>query len=177
MRRALIILLSVAVTLLPACSRILEVRAPIRFEVDRRLKLIEPDDEERVSVPVTIRWTAGDFEATDGRRFAVFLDRPPIGLDKPLRLRTCTLREEQPVVAGEARQPCRDDRESIFLTTETELTLDCIDPTSGPDRVKHRHTVSIIFIDEDWRRIGPAVATRAFVVREDKALRECRGLL
>jgi hypothetical protein len=164
------------VALLPACG-LAEVQVPISFEVDRDLKFLEPDDTERVSLPVTVAWKAGADALEGGNRFAVFLDKSPVGPRDIVRIRLCGDRESEPPVAGQNRRRCREDLgRHVWLTRDTELVLDCIRPREGaPDRVRNRHTLSVIVVDEDNVRVGQAGISRTFEIRDDAALRACSG--
>jgi hypothetical protein len=170
-------LLLVASVLLLASCGLAEVQVPISFEVDRDLKFLEPDDTERVSLPVTVAWKAGDDALEGGNRFALFLDKNPVGPRDVVRVRLCGEREKEPPVAGQNRRRCVADLgKHIWLTRDTELVLDCIKPKEGAgDRVRNRHTLSVIIVDERNQRVGQAGITRTFEIRDDDALRACSG--
>lgn len=174
MKARLLFLIS-AVTL-SACG-LAEVQVPISFKVDRDLRFLEPDDAEHVSLPVTIEWKAGTDALTDGNRFAVFLDKDPVGPRDTVRLRLCADRESEPPIAGQNRRSCKTDvGRKVWITEERRLSLDCIRPREGvPDRVRNQHTVSIILVDAHNVRVGQAGITRTFEVRDNDALRECSG--
>ena len=176
MSRRLTTLVLALVAVLPACG-LAEVQVPISFEVDRHLKFLEPDDTERVSLPVTVAWRSAEDALEGGNRFAVFLDKSPVGPRDIVRIRLCGDRESEPPVAGQNRKRCKEDLgRHVWLTRDTELVLDCIRPREGaPDRVRNRHTFSIIIVDEDNVRVGQAGISRTFEIRDDAALRECSG--
>lgn len=169
------LLLAIVLTL-SGCG-IAEVQVPISFEADRDLKFLEPDDTERVSLPVTVAWKAGDDALEGGNRFALFLDKSPVGPRDIVRIRLCGDRESEPPVAGQNRRRCKEDLgRHVWLTRDTELVLDCIRPReNAPDRVRNRHTFSLIIVDEDNVRVGQAGVSRTFEIRDDAALRECSG--
>lgn len=175
MRRALSL---VATALLASGCGLLEVQVPVSFEVHRDFEFVTPDDTDVVPLPVAVEWKAGDL-AADGRSFAVFLDTSPVGPGDVVRLRLCADRESEPPVVGQDRSRCRTDiGERVWITKDTRLVLDCIKPKeSASDRVRNRHMVTVIVIDEDHVRVGQAGISRTFEVEDDAALRACSGEL
>lgn len=164
--RAPLIVALVTSSVLSGCSALTRVDAPIDFAADRRLSMISPDDGDTVGMPVTVRWRAGRFDLVDGRHFGVFVDRAPLGLGEHLRWRVCTAKEEVPPGPGEHRGECRDDRHNVFLTAEPSITFACLDRRDNvPDSRANDHTVTIVLLDGDARRIGRAVARVSFSVR------------
>lgn len=111
-----------------------------------------------------------------GNQFALYLDRPPLGPNKQLRLRICGENEKKPISPGELRRPCHDDRESIFFTDGRLYNLECVNTNLfAPKRTRNRHALTVVLMNEDKRRIGEAAYTVNFEVNEQDA-RRCRGL-
>lgn len=173
--RCCVLLLS-CLFVLTSCG-LTQVQVPVSFQVNHTLKFVAPKDTERVSLPVTVAWKDGADGLEPGRRFAVFLDKDPVGPRDVVRLRLCASRESEPPTAGEDRHSCKVDfGKRVWLTRDTRLVLDCIRPIErAPDRVRNRHTVSIIIIDDHSVRVGQAGISRTFEVRDDAALRACSG--
>lgn len=155
---------------------ITRVDAPVSFKAEHRLDVEAPEPEAEVQLPVTVRWTADDYPRHEGEHFALFVDRAPIAPDREVRFRVCTEGEKQPPQLGQLRKPCKDDRETIFLTTRTSFAFDCFEPRfTAPKRERNKHTVTIVLLDRDGRRIGEDASSVRFEIDERDA-RRCRGL-
>jgi hypothetical protein len=105
----------------------------------------------------------------------VFLDKGFPSPRRDVRLTLCSEQGKLPPQPGELRAPCKDDRERIFFTNETSMRFDCFEPRfSAGRRRQHEHTVSVILVDENLKRIGEAAASVTF--RVDTADADaCRG--
>lgn len=173
MRRVLVLLVS---ALVAAGCGITRVDAPITFSADRRLEITSPSAEESVDLPVQVRWDVEDFQLTDGNHFGLFVDRVPIGPRRSVRLRVCTEGEKLPPQIGSFRKVCEDDRETVFFTDERSFRFRCFDPQfDRPKRTRDLHSVSVVLLDRNGRRVGEAVDTVKFRVDEAQVKR-CRGL-
>lgn len=181
-RARLIALVCVIAVLTPACMTVrlhwgslTRVDAPLTLRPDRRLSMVEPDQEEEVGLPVTVRWKANDFPLEDGNHFGVFIDTEIPTPGSVVRLRVCTRLEELPPAPGDFRPPCTDQRDRILFTTDTSVTLECFEPhfNRGARRMND-HTVTIVLLDKDRRRVGEAAADVPFRV-EKAAAKKCRG--
>ena len=167
--------LLVAGLVLTGCG-ITRIDAPISFQADRRLSIESPEPEEKVGLPLTVRWSADDVDTSDGTHFALFVDRPPPPPDREIRLQVCTEREKLPPQLGELRGPCEDDRTEIRFADEPSYRFDCFEPRfSAPKRRRHVHTVTVVLVDADGRRLGQAADTVKFEV-EQRDVERCRGL-
>lgn len=165
----------VAMALLGGCG-ITRIDAPISFSADRRLSIDHPRPEDEVGLPLEMRWTADDVDLSDGTHFALFVDRPPVPPDRVVRQRVCTEGEELPPQIGEFRKVCKDDRLTIFFTDETSFRFSCFEPRfDAPKRTRNSHTVTVVLVDADGRRIGTAADSVKFDVDDDDAKR-CRGV-
>ena len=174
-RRALALVLAVSALAVAGCG-ITRVDSPVSFKADHRLSFEEPDQEDEVPIPVQLDWKVKNFSRTDGKRFAVFVDKPPVGPEKTVRLRICTEGEKLPPQPGTDRKVCKDDARRIYFADDTSLKLACFEPRfDAPERERNTHTVSVILVDGDDQRIGQAVATVRFHVDAEEAKR-CRGL-
>lgn len=156
---------------LPACSTLTRVDAPFTLRSDDRLEIVSPSDADEVDLPVTVKWRVSDFPLTDGNGFAVFLDRAPVGVRRQLSLKTCPPIDP---AAPPLVEDCDDDRESVFLASDTEHTLSCLAPREGPKRRRNVHEVVVILVDTNGNRLGEAAASVTFKVNED-AVSRCEG--
>ena len=111
-----------------------------------------------------------------GNHFGLFVDRAPVGQKKLVRLRVCTEREKLPPQLGEFRKVCKDDRKTVFFTSKTTFTFPCFDPRfTAPERERNKHTVTVVLLSPDNRRVGQAASTVRFDV-DDSDAKRCRGL-
>jgi hypothetical protein len=180
-RRIIVAALAFAV-LLPACQvmrvnwkTLSRVDAPMSFRPDKRLSMVSPKDEEKVRLPATITWKSNDFPLTNGNRFGVFLDSAIPSPNDILRVRLCTRLAELPPAPGDFRGLCTDQRDNILFTTKHSVTFDCFEPhfNRGKRRMND-HTVTVILLDKQLRRVGEAAAQVSF--RADAAdAKRCRG--
>ena len=165
---------AVLVSVLGGCG-ITRVDAPVSFRADHRLDVEAPEAESEVQLPVTVRWSADDYPNEPGEHFALFVDRAPIAPDRQIRFRVCTEGEKLPPQLGQLRKPCKDDRKTIFLTDELSFEFECFEPRfTAPERERNKHTVTIVLLDADDRRIGEGATSVRFEIDEDDA-RTCRG--
>lgn len=180
-RQVLVAALAFAV-LLPACqairinwSTLTRVDAPLSFRPDRRLAMVSPKPEEEVQLPVTVDWKSQDWDVSNGNQYAVYVDTSIPSPDEFARVRICTRLSELPPAPGDFRGICTDQRERVFFTKATSVSLKCFEPhfNRGKRRMND-HTVRVILVDKDFRRVGEAAADVAFRVDASDA-RRCRG--
>jgi hypothetical protein len=149
--------------------------APLSFRPDKRLAMVEPKPEEKVNLPVKVTWKSQDFVPGDGNRFGVFVDTAIPSPGDYLRVRLCTRLGELPPAPGDFRGICKDQREAISFTTTHSASFDCFEPHF--ERGKRRmndHTVTVILLDKNLRRVGEAAANVMFRV-DPKDAKKCRG--
>jgi hypothetical protein len=151
--------------------------APVSFKADHRLSFESPDQEDEVDIPVRLEWKVKDFALRNGNRFAVFINKPPVGPKRTVRIRLCTEGEKLPPQPGSERTKiCKDDLQRIYFSSKTSLTLKCFEPRfDAPKRERDTHTATVVLVDRNDRRIGQAATTVRFHVDEDQA-KKCRGL-
>jgi len=149
--------------------------APLSFRPDKRLAMLEPKPEEKVNLPVKVTWKSQDFPVGNGNHFGVFVDTVIPSPGDFLRVRLCTRLGELPPAPGDFRGICVDQRKSISFTTKHEATFDCFEPhfNRGKRRMND-HTVTVILLDKDLRRVGEAAAQVMFRVDATDA-KKCRG--
>lgn len=181
-RRRVVVRVAVALAVLFVLSQLrvhwntlTRVDAPFTLRSDKRLGMVSPDPEEEVGLPVTVEWETVDYELEDGHRFAVFVDKGFPSPRRDVRLTLCSEQGKLPPQPGELRTPCTDDRERIFFTTDTSMSFDCFEPRfSAGRRRQNEHTVSVILVDRNLRRVGEAATSVKFRVDDDDAS-SCRG--
>jgi hypothetical protein len=140
------------------------------------LSFESPDQEDDVHIPVHLEWKVKDFPLRNGNRFAVFIDKAPIGPDRTVRIRLCTEGEKLPPQLGTDRTICKDELQRIYLSDKSSLTLECFQPRfDAPKRQRNTHTATVVLVDREDRRVGQASTTVRFHVDPDEAKR-CRGL-
>ena len=151
--------------------------APVSFKADHRLSFESPDQEDEVDIPVRLDWKVKDFPLQNGNRFAVFVDKAPVGPKRTVRIRLCTEGEKLPPQPGSERTKiCKDDTERIYFADKTSLTLKCFEPRfDAPKRERDTHSATVVLVDRNDRRVGQAATTVRFHVDEEQE-KKCRGL-
>lgn len=132
-------LLVVASSALSACSD------GLLFRADRSVEVVEPADRSTVDTPVTVRWTAEGLP--DDQRYAVFVDRDPIGVGQSLESLAAGDR------ACEQNPDCPDERYlavlDVVVTADTEVAIDKFRKLSS---IQSNHAVNIILVDSEGIR-------------------------
>ncbi|HZN16220.1 MAG TPA: hypothetical protein VFB78_18275 [Acidimicrobiales bacterium] len=156
--------LAVALLLLslPACAR-----DHIEFRLADDFRVTAPSDQQRVRLPVQIRWKAADVKATDdlsgpGPFFAVFIDRAPIRAGTSLAS----------LVDDDCRKlpgcPTRDwyAERFVFVTGDKTLTLPAVPADAGGTRTgaDHTHRATVVVVNANGVRVNEAAASIDFAV-------------
>jgi hypothetical protein len=181
--RRRIIAIVVAVAVLLPVAQIVRINwksmtrrdAPLSFRPDKRLAMLKPKQEAKVNLPVKVDWKSRDFALRDGNQFGVFIDTAIPRPGDYLRVRLCTRLGELPPAPGDFRGLCKDQRDQISFTTKHSASFKCFEPHF--ERGKRRmndHTVTVVLLDKDLRRIGEAAANVMFRV-DAKDAKKCRG--
>jgi hypothetical protein len=132
----------------------------LSFRIDHRIKIVEPRDRTEVRPPLTLRWTARDFDAGPGALgsgddyYMVFVDRQPMRPGGTVRSLGDDICRREPDCPNE--QWLNDHW--IFVTTSTSLDLPALPnllPTTTRSGTKEDHSITIILMRGD-RRIGEA---------------------
>lgn len=151
-RRALLVLGVAGTAMLPACS------TDVTFHVDDRVRIVSPQEREKVRLPVTVDWTVEDFDVARDGRFVVFVDQSPPPPGEHLRW---VFRKDRSCRAADG---CPDDTlletNFIYPTTETQVTLETL-PDFSDRPGKEYHEVTVVLVDPSGRRIGES----AFFIR------------
>lgn len=122
-----------------ACLAASGCQSDLLFRNDHRITITAPGDFARVHSPVTIRWVTRDFTAPADGHFELFLDRDPQPPGETL----------QHYFAGQSLQ-------FIWTTDQTGFRIPYFplaDPNAPKEEQQH-HTVTVILVDQDGRRIG-----------------------
>ena len=157
MRRA------VAMLAAACCLSLVSACAPqgLAFRVDDRLTITSPKDRAVVSLPLTVEWTIRDFTIVEPGQppqgdqsgyFGVFVDQAPQPPGKKLswvarKDRTCRPADGCPDAEYLAAR-------HIFSTTDTHITFEQLPRPAESNKHKERHTITVILLDPDGRRIG-----------------------
>jgi hypothetical protein len=143
----------------------------LAFRVDDRLTIDAPKSRSEVTLPVTVRWHIEDFNVvdpgsdgsgTDTGYFAVFVDSTP---QPPGKTLAWTARKDRSCRVADG---CPDAEylaaRNIYSTSKTEITFDQLPRPSDENR-KERHSVTIVLLDTQGRRIGESAFNVEFVVK------------
>ena len=146
---------ALVLALAPACGV-----EGLNFVQDDRVRITAPRDRAEVRLPVTLRWSAKDFDGT----YAVFVDRAPVPPGRTLAwlARDDDLCKETPGCPNTAWFNDRD----VYATTSTELTIDDLPDLTDGER-RDFHEASVILLDDEGRRVGEAAFTVEFQVAHD----------
>ena len=146
-----------ALACLTALAALAGCQGGLQFKNDHRLAFEQPEARQKVTAPVTVRWTMRDFDASgldgsheDGKGvFAVFVDRAPMPVGKDLRW---LFRKD----AGCARDPrCPSEQQlrdsGVIVTSDTSVTIDVL-PQVGDGVGDEQHYVNVVLLDGSGRR-------------------------
>ena len=152
-RRSPIAAAVLLVALAPACGV-----SGLNFVQDDRVTITAPRDRASVTLPMTLRWTARDFDGT----YAVFVDRAPVPPGRTLAwlARDDEVCKETEGCPGEAWFRDRD----VYRTSETSLTVEELPDLGGDEDRREFHEASVVLLDEQGRRIGESAFTVEFQV-------------
>lgn len=132
----------------------------IAFRQDDRLSFVSPGDRDEVTLPVTVTWDVEDFDGT----FAVFVDRAP---QPPGKTLAWLARNDDSCRAADG---CPNDewyaQRDVFPTTATSFTIERL-PAATDDR-REMHEVTVVFLDDDGRRVGETGWTLELQVERDE---------
>lgn len=157
-------------------NTLVRVDAPFTLRSDDRINITSPGSQDVIEdLPMTVTWELDDYELAEGEQFAVFVDTGFPSPRSDVRVRVCSVQAKLPPQPGELRAPCKDQRETVFFTTDTSMSFDCFEPRFSAGRARqHDHTVSVILVDADLLRVGETAASIEFRVDSDVA-DACRG--
>lgn len=130
----------------------------LSFVRDTRVRILTPEANETVHLPLEIRWSAED---VDGK-FVVFFDRSPM---RPGQTLLSLVSKNDPC---RAERDCPDiewlaDRD-IYVTERTTLRVDRLADRRDTSRARDRHDLTIVLLDNEGRRAGESAFTREFIV-------------
>jgi len=144
------------VALLPACGI-----HGLNLTQDERVSIVSPKDRSTVDLPLTVRWTAHDFDGT----YAVFVDRSPL---PPGRTLEWLARNDD---VCRQTKGCPDStwfsERNVLRTAETAVTIDRL-PDSTRDNRRDRHEVTVVLLDRAGRRVGESAFRVEFEVHRER---------
>lgn len=133
----------------------------LAFRTDTRLEITSPEDRAEVTLPLTVSWTVRDFEIVkagqsdssgDAGYFGVFVDSAPQPPGEPV---SWVARDDPSCRAADG---CPDKEylalRGIYRTTDTSITLAQLPQPVGEPATRERHTITVVLLDPDGRRIG-----------------------
>jgi len=139
------------------------------FQSDGRVSFVTPQDRDKLALPFKVQWTADVNLADDPgdnariRSFAVLVDRSPPAPGSTLAS----------MFADD--DSCRTDHScgsaqylatrGIHVTTATNLTVDQV-YSDARDHRPQWHTVTIVFLDGNGRRVGESAFRRDFKLED-----------
>lgn len=137
--RGLLVLL-LALTAL-ACGR------DLQFKRDDRIEVQHPENFAEVKEPVTVRWTARDFDPQTDGSFLVFVDRAPMPPGQTIEYFN------------------RRNRDNIIASDRPQVTIEVLESRpAAPTVEQNRHFVTIVLVDTEGRRIGETSGSVEFDV-------------
>lgn len=137
------------------------------FSQDRRIEIVAPKQNAKVSMPLTVRWSL-DEDVAIGRDIASFavlfdVDPPP-----PLKTLAHLARGD---LDCERTPGCPDAEyfatRGVYTTTDTEFRIDDLLPIAGVDideGERDVHDVTIVVLGPDGRRLNEAFWSRTFEI-------------
>jgi hypothetical protein len=147
----------------------------LNFKDDKRLEFIAPGDRAEVRLPVTVRWTVSDFDATgaDGSQrrnagsFGVYIDRTP---QPPGEQQEWLVRNDQ-MCKNDATLCANVDflaQRDVHTTTDTSFLIERLPlPSGDAERRREFHEVTIVLLNGRGERIGESAFVRQFEVNRD----------
>lgn len=147
----------------------------LAFRTDTRVEITSPEDRSEVTLPLTVSWTVRDFrivepgdevgEGQDAGYFGVFVDRAP---QPPGETVGWVARDDpgcRPV------DGCPDEEylavRGVYETTDTSMTFNQLPQPVGDPATRERHTVTIVLLDTEGRRIGESAFSVDFTVERE----------
>lgn len=122
----------------------------LQFRQDHRIEVQFPDNFAEVSEPLTVRWTARDFDPGPDGTFLVLVDRAPMPPGRTIDYFD------------------RRNRQNILTTDAPQATIEVFEERVGASSVeRNRHFVTIVLIDSSGRRIGESAGFVEFDVRKE----------
>lgn len=135
----------------------------LSFVQDKRVHITAPRERSKLSLPVTVTWTAKSFSGA----FGVLVDQAPprTGETLPWLFR--------------GRDTCRGDAgeklcatpaflagQNVFHTTKRHFTVERVNRFTGNDRRRQFHELTIVLLDREGRRIGEGAWSVQFEVNK-----------
>ena len=137
----------------------------LAFVRDERVDIVAPEERAEVTLPVTVDWTAKEL---DGRRFGVFVDRPP---PPPGREPAWVFRDHA-ACKGRGASRCRTPEflasQRVFTTDETRFHVTEVAKLASGGGVRTFHEVTVVLLDDDGRRAGEGAWSVQFALEDER---------
>lgn len=123
------------------------------FTDDQRIEITAPGSLETVELPVRLEWKVRHLPPT-ATQFAAFVDRGAMAPGRSLRSMMDHACQERP--------GCPDEiylrQQNIYVTTDAELSLATVPILGGVVGAADQpvHTVTVVMLDRDGRRVSGA---------------------
>lgn len=144
----------------------------LAFRQDDRVEIVAPEENETVTLPFTLEWSVEDFDivgpdgsdTNDAGYFGIFIDQTPMPPGESLRY---IARDDDSCLRS---ADCPDETylsdRNIYLTTDTQMTIDALQDTRPVDRpsAPDDHEITIVLLNGSNERIGEAAFTVEFTV-------------
>jgi hypothetical protein len=136
----------------------------LAFKADRRIRWATPASGATVTLPVRLSWSANGYDG----RYAVFLDSA-----RPIRPRrdvaSLVSRQDACHVAGDCLSDDWLSKRGIYITSQTELTIEKLRDGSGKRSAKDPHEATIVLLDSAGRRTSDTAFVREFVIDRSRS--------
>jgi hypothetical protein len=130
------------------------------FVKDERLRIVSPKNLATVSTPVQVRWTTHAPPSTE-LNYAVFVDALPVHPGQNLRSLAGAKCASVPTCVDIAWL----NRHFVFLTAQPQLDLQALPILAAAKGERDIHKVSIVLVDQGWRRLGESAWSVTFDVQ------------
>lgn len=156
-------------TMLMSASACATSLSGLQFHNDHRMKILNPHENERVTAPVTLRWTMKNFTVARAQQgpvnngtgyFAVFVDRSPVRPGQTL----ASVNHRNPTCAHSTLCLSRSylASEQVYTTTKDELVLPQVADISGNQQSVQFHNATVVLMNTAGHRIGESAWTVEF---------------
>ncbi|MFT5221989.1 MAG: hypothetical protein ACI867_000286 [Glaciecola sp.] len=158
-RSRLTALLAVLVVPLSACGDL----SAMNFRNDHRLTFTAPQNRASVTFPMDVTWTMDDLGLGGGETFGIFVDRTPMRPGESVE----SIADGDRQCALDAACPDEDylARRGVHVRASSSFVVDGLPQITSikPDDL---HTIVIVILDAQGRRVGESGWRREFRVED-----------
>ena len=128
----------------------------LAYRDNQRVKIVEPTQNATVHLPMRLEWTAS--RPSQGTRYAIFTDQPPMGPDESLRSIADQTCKQTPGCPNKEYL----EENNIYVTKAHSLVISHIPQLSAP--LKNVHEITIVLLNSAGRRVGESFYSVNFSV-------------